>query len=151
MTDDVYITVEEAAAILDLSTRQVHRYGSGESARLRTRRAGRRRLFHRGDVESLAADLAVARHPLPPPPRKETPPPLPSPLLPELGDRPDPLTIGELISLQEAAAYAGITKDTLHNYVKRGRVRARKLGWQWVTTQAAIDEYVASRRKDISK
>lgn len=33
----------------------------------------------------------------------------------------DPFTIGELISLQQAAEYAGLTKDTLHNYAKRNR------------------------------
>ncbi|MDQ2996751.1 MAG: helix-turn-helix domain-containing protein [Chloroflexota bacterium] len=57
----------------------------------------------------------------------------------------DPLTIGELISLQQAAEYAGLTKDTLHNYVKRGRLKAKKIGWMWVTTRAAIDEYLQSR------
>ena len=30
----------------------------------------------------------------------------------------DLLLVGELISLQQAAEYAGLTKDTLHNYVK---------------------------------
>src|SRR5712691_10056616 len=57
----------------------------------------------------------------------------------------DPLTIGELISLQQAAEYAGLTKDTLHNYVKRGRLKAKRLGPIWVTTRAAVDEYLASR------
>ena len=57
----------------------------------------------------------------------------------------DPLTVGELISLQEAAEYAGLTKDTIHNYVKRGRLRAKRLGPIWVTTKAAIDEYLSSR------
>jgi excisionase family DNA binding protein len=57
----------------------------------------------------------------------------------------DPLTIGNLISLQEAADYAGLTKDTLHNYAKRGRLKAKKIGWMWVTTRAAIDEYLQSR------
>jgi excisionase family DNA binding protein len=64
----------------------------------------------------------------------------------------DPLTIGELISLQEAAEYAGLTKDTLHNYAKRGRLKAKRLGPIWVTTRAAIDEYLASRdQKHIPK
>ena len=57
----------------------------------------------------------------------------------------DPLTIGELITLHEAAEYAGLTKGTLHSYVKNGRLKARKRGWMWFTTQAAIDEYLASR------
>ena len=37
---------------------------------------------------------------------------------------PDPLTIGELITLAEAAEYAGLHRDTLHNYAKRGRLKA---------------------------
>jgi len=58
---------------------------------------------------------------------------------------PDPLAIGELITLQEAAAYAGLTHDTLLNYVRRGRMRARKMGWMGVTTRAAVDAYLQSR------
>lgn len=58
----------------------------------------------------------------------------------------DPLTVGDLISLQEAAEYSGLTKDTLHNYAKRGRLRAKRLGPIWVTTSAAIDEYLTSRQ-----
>jgi excisionase family DNA binding protein len=58
---------------------------------------------------------------------------------------PDPLTIGELISLQEAAAYAGLEKSTLHNYARRGRLKAKRLGPIWVTTRAAVDSYLASR------
>lgn len=57
----------------------------------------------------------------------------------------DPLTVGELISLEEAADYAGLTRKSLRNYALKGRFRAKKLGSQWVTTRAAIDEYMASR------
>ena len=58
---------------------------------------------------------------------------------------PDPLTIGELITLAEAAEYAGLSKESIHNYVKRGRLKARKRGWMWFTTQAAVEEYLVSR------
>jgi excisionase family DNA binding protein len=57
----------------------------------------------------------------------------------------DPLTIGELISLQDAAKYAGLEKKTLHNYARSGRLRAKRLGPIWVTTRAAVDEYLQSR------
>lgn len=57
----------------------------------------------------------------------------------------DPLDIGELLTLQEAAEYAGLSKESIHSYVKRGRLKARKRGWMWFTTKAAIDEYMASR------
>ena len=57
----------------------------------------------------------------------------------------DPLKVGELIPLQEAAEYAGLAKDTLHGYAKSGRLKAKKIGWMWVTTHTAVDEYLASR------
>ena len=60
----------------------------------------------------------------------------------------DPLTIGELISLQEAADYAGLSAETLVNYARRGRLKAKKIGWMWVTTHTAIDEYLTSRSLD---
>lgn len=57
----------------------------------------------------------------------------------------DSLTIGELISLQQAAEYCGLTKGSLHEYAKKGRLRAKKIGTMWVTTTAAVDEYLRSR------
>lgn len=60
----------------------------------------------------------------------------------------DPLTVGELITLAEASEYAGLTRGSLFNYVKNGRLKAKRLGWQWVTTRAAVDEYLASRSLD---
>lgn len=60
----------------------------------------------------------------------------------------DPLTVGELISLQEAAEYAGLEKSTLHTYAKRGRLKAKRLGPIWVTTRASVDEYLRSRDID---
>ncbi|MBX0330507.1 helix-turn-helix domain-containing protein [Oscillochloris sp. ZM17-4] len=60
----------------------------------------------------------------------------------------DPLTVGELITLAEAAEYAGLSSETLVNYARRGRLKARKMGWMWVTTRTAVDEYLASRSLD---
>jgi len=57
----------------------------------------------------------------------------------------DPLTIGELITLQEAAEYAGLSKESIHSYVKKGRMKAKKRGWMWFTTRTAVDEYLRSR------
>jgi excisionase family DNA binding protein len=57
----------------------------------------------------------------------------------------DPLTVGNLISLQEAAEYANLKQDSLHDYIKRGRLKAKKIGRFWVTTRAAVDEYLQSR------
>ena len=60
----------------------------------------------------------------------------------------DTLKIGELITLQEAAEYAGLSKESIHSYVKKGRLKARKRGWMWFTTRAAVDEYLQSRDLD---
>lgn len=60
----------------------------------------------------------------------------------------DPLSIGELITLQEAAKYASLSPDSLQSYIRRGRLKAKKRGWMWFTTQAALDEYLASREAD---
>jgi hypothetical protein len=55
------------------------------------------------------------------------------------------LEVGELIDLYAAAAYAGLSKLSIANYAKRGRLAAKQLGSQWVTTRAAVDAYLASR------
>ncbi len=60
----------------------------------------------------------------------------------------DPLTVGELISLQDAAEYAGLAKRSLHNYAQQGRLQAKKIGRMWVTTRAAVDEYLHSRNRE---
>ena len=39
----------------------------------------------------------------------------------------DPLTVGELISLQQAAEYAQLKKDSLPDYIKRGRLSSDSL------------------------
>lgn len=58
---------------------------------------------------------------------------------------PDPLTIGELISLSEAAKLSGLTQDYLKKIAQTGRLRAKKIGRNWVTTQAAVDQYKKTR------
>ena len=58
-----YITVDEAAAILRLTHRQVNRYGS--DGRIGTRKVGRRVLYLRTDVEALAEELDVENRPAP--------------------------------------------------------------------------------------
>src|SRR3712207_6802000 len=54
-----YITAEQAAEILGTSPRTIHRYGEG--GQLRTRKSGRRIMFHAGDVHRLAEDFQTQR------------------------------------------------------------------------------------------
>ena len=65
-TDDEWLPVEVVANRLKLSVRQATRY----QTRVRTKRAGRRILFHPEDVEMLATEIGVEYRP-PVPPRAE--------------------------------------------------------------------------------
>ena len=58
MTDndsDKYITLERAANQLGVSERSVYRYA--ETGQIRTRKSGRRTMYHGGDVVRIAEDL----------------------------------------------------------------------------------------------
>lgn len=72
MSDDEYISTQEASDLLHLSERSVLRYASGARPRIRTRKyTGSKRLFfHRGDVQALAEEIGAARRPLPEPREK---------------------------------------------------------------------------------
>ena len=59
----------------------------------------------------------------------------------------DPLTIGELISLAEAAESSNIGHDYLKKIAKSGRLRAKRMGHYWYTTMAAIQVYKNSRHR----
>jgi excisionase family DNA binding protein len=64
----------------------------------------------------------------------------------------DPLTIGELISITEAAEQLGFTADFLRSIARSGRLRAKKSGNTWLTTIASIELYKNSRSfKNIPK
>jgi hypothetical protein len=58
----------------------------------------------------------------------------------------DPLTIGELISLAEAAQLSGFSHDYLRDIAVSGRLRAKKIARNWVTTLAAVEEYKRTRK-----
>ena len=57
------------------------------------------------------------------------------------------LKASELITLKEAAKYSGLSHNYLIELANRGRLKAQKYGRFWLTTRAAVDEYVASRQK----
>lgn len=52
-----------------------------------------------------------------------------------------------LISLPEAAELYGFNQRYLGNLVRKGRLRAQKIGKMWVTTPSDIEEYIISRQK----
>lgn len=50
----------------------------------------------------------------------------------------------ELIPLSEAAAISGLTQEHLALLARRGRLAARKVGRDWLTTQAAVEAYLGN-------
>ena len=75
--------------------------------------------------------------------------------MPEENEQPtpiDPLTIGELVSLAEAAEVSGFSHDNLKRVAQSGKLRAKKIGRNWITTLAAVEEYRENRSfKNIPK
>jgi hypothetical protein len=73
--------------------------------------------------------------------------------MPDENEQPavDPLTVGELISLAEAAELSGFS----HSYLKDiagNRLPAKRLGRYWYTTMAAVEYYKENRNsKNIPK
>jgi excisionase family DNA binding protein len=57
----------------------------------------------------------------------------------------DPLIIGELLSLTEAAKLSGFSPNYLRDIARSGRLSAKKVGRDWLTTLAAIEEYKQTR------
>lgn len=53
----------------------------------------------------------------------------------------------DLISLTEAAERYGLTSTYLRQLAIKGRLKARKIGRNWVTTPADVEEYIKTRQK----
>ena len=52
-----------------------------------------------------------------------------------------------LISLTEASKRYGLTATYLRQLAIKGRLKARKIGRNWVTTPADVEEYINTRQK----
>ncbi len=61
-----YMAVDDAADLLGLNPRQVHRYAV--DGKLRALHVGKRRLVHRGDVEALHREREAVKPVTPKPP-----------------------------------------------------------------------------------
>ena len=63
----------------------------------------------------------------------------------------------ELITFSQAAVLYGFTADYFQKLARRKRLKAKKLGVQWVTTPADVEAFIESRepvgvyRRDIKK
>jgi hypothetical protein len=59
----------------------------------------------------------------------------------------DQPSLDELISLQEAARISGLSASHLRLLVRRGDIWGAKLGYNWMTTAQAVEEYMARNRR----
>lgn len=53
----------------------------------------------------------------------------------------------ELITLTEASERFGLSVQYLRDIARSGRLKARKIGRDWVTTPADVETYIATRVK----
>jgi excisionase family DNA binding protein len=53
----------------------------------------------------------------------------------------------ELITLEEASRRYGLSHAYLRRIAGNGRLKAKKIGRDWVTTPAAVEAYLSSRQK----
>jgi hypothetical protein len=56
-----------------------------------------------------------------------------------------------LITIARAAEIAGLTPRTLRDAAKEGRLQARNLGPDWVTTRRHLHTYLTDRRRAACK
>lgn len=53
----------------------------------------------------------------------------------------------ELITLQEAAKFSGLSYSHLRRIARQGDIWARKLGNNWFTTEQAVKSYLVRERR----
>jgi len=56
-------------------------------------------------------------------------------------------SLDELIPLSKAAEISGLSHDYLRRLAEQGTIWANKLGRNWVTTEQAIQDYLATDRR----
>jgi excisionase family DNA binding protein len=56
-------------------------------------------------------------------------------------------SLSDLITLQEAAELSGLSYSHLRLLARKGTIWATRLGHEWLTTQQAIEDYLAQDRK----
>jgi excisionase family DNA binding protein len=55
--------------------------------------------------------------------------------------------LDDLISLQEAAEYSGLSAGHIRLLVRNGDLIGKKIGRNWITTKQSVDDYLALGRK----
>lgn len=53
------------------------------------------------------------------------------------------------IGIEEAAAYLGVTKDTVRNWIKKTDIPAHKIGKLWKFKRSELDSWIKSGKSAI--
>ena len=54
------------------------------------------------------------------------------------------------IGVEEAAAYLGVTKETIRNWIKKTDIPAHRIGKLWKCKRSELDEWVKSGKSAIN-
>jgi len=54
------------------------------------------------------------------------------------------------IGVEEAAAYLGVTKETIRNWIKKTDIPAHRIGKLWKFKRSELDEWVKSGKSAIN-
>ncbi len=57
------------------------------------------------------------------------------------------ISFDRLISLHDASMLSGLSSDHLRRLAEQGKLWAKKIGRNWVTTEQAVIEYLSTNRK----
>jgi excisionase family DNA binding protein len=61
-----------------------------------------------------------------------------------MNDHFDP-SIEKLISLSEASEFSGLSSDHLRRLAEQNKLKALKIGRNWITSREAIEDYLKQR------
>ena len=62
-------------------------------------------------------------------------------------NKPDETAAPEYIGLAEAAKICGLSHSHLRLFIRKGRIWGTKMGRDWMTTEQAIRDYLATNPK----
>lgn len=65
-----------------------------------------------------------------------------------MADPPRDQRIPDLVSLQEAATIASMTRQGFHKLVMRGEIRGARIGSTWVFRRAAVEKYRQTKQEN---
>ena len=53
----------------------------------------------------------------------------------------------DLISIEEAAIHANLSKRHMRLLIREGKILGRKIGRDWITTKTEVNKYISTNRK----